>query len=129
LNYGHDSWITTYLCGALNYQVSRRPHHIPILVGYRMRYICARVQIEHHLFPGVSQYHLPGISSIVKQTCKEFNLPYRYVLSYVWPCNAYHPAYDCVLIRRYEKDFWGAFTSHIAFLKQMGAIGKQVHMD
>ena len=33
-------------------------------------------QIEHHLFPSISHVHLPGISKIVKKTCKEFNIPY-----------------------------------------------------
>lgn len=34
-------------------------------------------QIEHHLFPGVSHMHYKEISVIVKQTCKEFNIPYN----------------------------------------------------
>jgi len=33
-------------------------------------------QIEHHLFPKVCHIHYPVISSIVKQTAQEFNLPY-----------------------------------------------------
>lgn len=33
-------------------------------------------QIEHHLFPGVHSYYLPLISPIVKQTAKEFGIPY-----------------------------------------------------
>jgi len=33
-------------------------------------------QIEHHLFPCYSIYVYPEISSIVQQTCQEFNLPY-----------------------------------------------------
>ena len=33
-------------------------------------------QIEHHLFPGISHIHLPKIAPIVKQTCKEFKIPY-----------------------------------------------------
>src|SRR5690606_25129221 len=33
-------------------------------------------QIEHHLFPSISQYCYPAIAPIVKQTCKEFNIPY-----------------------------------------------------
>lgn len=33
-------------------------------------------QVEHHLFPSVSTWLYPEISPIVKQTCKEFNLPY-----------------------------------------------------
>lgn len=34
-------------------------------------------QIEHHLFPKVSHVHYPAISKIIKQTCKEFNIPYH----------------------------------------------------
>jgi len=33
-------------------------------------------QIEHHMFPGVSHYLYPVISPIVKQTCREFGIPY-----------------------------------------------------
>ncbi len=47
-----SSPITTFLAGALNYQ------------------------IEHHLYPGVSQYYYPSIAPIVKQTCKEFGVRY-----------------------------------------------------
>jgi fatty acid desaturase len=34
-------------------------------------------QIEHHLFPAISIYLYPSISQIVRDTCKEFNLPYH----------------------------------------------------
>ena len=34
-------------------------------------------QIEHHLFPRISHVHYPAISKIVKETCKEFNIPYN----------------------------------------------------
>ena len=33
-------------------------------------------QVEHHLFPRISHIHYPAISSIVEQTCRQFNLPY-----------------------------------------------------
>jgi linoleoyl-CoA desaturase len=33
-------------------------------------------QIEHHLFPRISHVHYPAISKIVKQTCREFDVPY-----------------------------------------------------
>jgi len=33
-------------------------------------------QIEHHLFPSLSQYWYPHISAIVQQTCEEYNLAY-----------------------------------------------------
>lgn len=82
LNYAHDSTLTTFLCAALNYQ------------------------IEHHLFPGISQYHYPALAPIVKQTCKEFNVPYRY-----------------------ENTFADAFMCHIRHLKDMGEQGKPFHWD
>jgi fatty acid desaturase len=46
VDYGHNSWWTAWWSGALNYQ------------------------IEHHLFPGISQYQYPAIAGIVKDTCK-----------------------------------------------------------
>jgi linoleoyl-CoA desaturase len=33
-------------------------------------------QIEHHLFPNICHIHYKDISSIVKQTAEEFNVPY-----------------------------------------------------
>jgi len=33
-------------------------------------------QIEHHLFPKICHIHYPKIAEIVKQTAKEFNIPY-----------------------------------------------------
>lgn len=33
-------------------------------------------QIEHHLFPRVCHVHYPSIAGIIRQTAKEFNLPY-----------------------------------------------------
>jgi linoleoyl-CoA desaturase len=54
-------------------------------------------QIEHHLFPKVSHIHYPAISKIVRDVCKEYNIPY---LSY--------------------KTFSGAILEHIRFLKEMG---------
>src|SRR5690606_22588892 len=34
-------------------------------------------QIEHHLFPNVCHVHYRNISTIVKDTAKEFDLPYK----------------------------------------------------
>ena len=34
-------------------------------------------QVEHHIFPNVSHIHYTKISKIVKQTAREFNLPYN----------------------------------------------------
>lgn len=82
VGYGHHSRVTDFLTGALNYQV------------------------EHHLFPGITQYHYPAIAPIVKETCKEFGIPYRY-----------------------ETGFWSAFAAHWRHLRDMGIKGKPVSMD
>lgn len=34
-------------------------------------------QVEHHIFPNISHVHYTKIAEIVKQTAKEFNLPYN----------------------------------------------------
>jgi len=67
-----------FLCGALNYQT------------------------EHHLFPGVSQYHYPAIAPIVRDVCKKYGHPYIYVPS-----------------------MWEALKLHVVYLKQMGV--KEYH--
>jgi len=33
-------------------------------------------QIEHHLFPNMSNIHYPEVSKIVQEYCKENNIPY-----------------------------------------------------
>mmetsp|Transcript_3131 Transcript_3131/g.4816 ORF Transcript_3131/g.4816 Transcript_3131/m.4816 type:complete len:480 (-) Transcript_3131:30-1469(-) len=53
VDYGHNSWLTAFFSGALNYQVT------------------------HHLYPGVSQYHYPAIAPIIKKTCAEFGVEYK----------------------------------------------------
>ena len=52
-NFAPKSKIVTALTGALNFQV------------------------EHHLFPNICHIHYPKIAPIVRQTAKEFNLPYH----------------------------------------------------
>lgn len=66
------------------------------------------LQIEHHLFPGISQYHYPAIAPIVEQTCKEFGVPYRT-----------------------ERNFWQAWKAHIRLLKDLGERGEAapLHWD
>lgn len=34
-------------------------------------------QIEHHLFPALNHSHYAEVAQIVKETCKEFNIPYN----------------------------------------------------
>jgi linoleoyl-CoA desaturase len=52
-DFAHQNKIISYLIGGLNYQ------------------------IEHHLFPNVCHVHYPAISGIVKETAKEFDVPYH----------------------------------------------------
>jgi len=51
-NFSPNSLLTLWISGGLNYQ------------------------IEHHLFPYLGHLHLPKISAIVKQTCKQYDVPY-----------------------------------------------------
>lgn len=34
-------------------------------------------QIEHHLFPSMSHMHYKEIAPIVRDTCREFSIPYK----------------------------------------------------
>ncbi len=54
-------------------------------------------QVEHHLFPHVCHVHYRDISKIVKQTAKEYGLPYKN-----------------------EPTFIGALVSHAKLLKELG---------
>lgn len=55
-------------------------------------------QVEHHLFPSISHMHYKKISPIVKQTAKEFGLPYHV-----------------------QPSLSAALASHTRLLKQLGA--------
>jgi len=57
-NFAVGSTLWTWLSGGLNYQ------------------------IEHHLFPSICHVHLPKISPIVQQACKEYNIKYNAYPSY-----------------------------------------------
>ncbi|CAM9549493.1 unnamed protein product [Heterosigma akashiwo] len=52
VDYFDGGKLMTFLCGALNYQVT------------------------HHLFPTVSQYHYPAIAPIIMQVCEEYKVRY-----------------------------------------------------
>lgn len=54
-------------------------------------------QIEHHLFPRICHVHYKALSKIVKQTAKEYDVPY----------------YE-------KKDLMDAMRSHLRLLKQLG---------
>jgi linoleoyl-CoA desaturase len=54
-------------------------------------------QVEHHLFPNICHVHYHDISTIVKKTAKEFNIPYKH-----------------------QKSFYTALKSHFTFLNQLG---------
>ena len=53
VNFGAKSKIINWYTGGLNHQV------------------------EHHIFPHISHIHYGKISKIVRDTAKEFNLPYK----------------------------------------------------
>jgi linoleoyl-CoA desaturase len=55
-------------------------------------------QIEHHLFASICHIHYPAISTIVRQTCDEFAIPYV--------------CYPTV---------WAALVSHYRWLKTLGS--------
>ncbi|MBF9254478.1 acyl-CoA desaturase [Pontibacter sp. 172403-2] len=51
-NFATNNKLITWLVGGLNFQ------------------------IEHHLFPKISHVHYPALSSIIKQACADYNVPY-----------------------------------------------------
>lgn len=54
-------------------------------------------QIEHHLFPNICHIHYPAVSKILKETVKEYDIPYRHYTT-----------------------FWDAIKAHGVMLKQLG---------
>lgn len=56
-------------------------------------------QVEHHLLPNISHVHYSKVAEIVKNTAKEFNLPYHEI-----------------------RTFRGALKSHITTLKNLGRV-------
>lgn len=52
-NFAPKNWLVNWYTGGLNHQ------------------------IEHHIFPNISHIHYGDIAEIVKQTAREFNLPYH----------------------------------------------------
>jgi fatty acid desaturase len=72
MDYAHGSWTTTFLTGALNYQVT------------------------HHLFPYISQIHYPAIAPIIRQHCKKYNIDYI-VLPNFWEALKAHIQYLAIM--------------------------------
>lgn len=72
-NFANNSRVFSWLIGGINYQ------------------------IEHHLFPNICHVHYRDISGIVKETAKEFNLPYHH-----------------------HKTFLTALISHFTMLNKLG---------
>lgn len=81
-NFCTDSFLWTHISGGLNFQ------------------------IEHHLFPAVCHLHYPSIQPIVRQTCKEFNVPYTCFPS-----------------------FWIALAAHFEYLKKVGRKGFELRLN
>jgi linoleoyl-CoA desaturase len=54
------------------------------------------IHTTHHLFPGICQIHLPALVGIVRETAREFGIPYK------------------------EYTLLGAIASHIRLLKRLG---------
>lgn len=52
-NFAPNNWLVNFYTGGLNHQV------------------------EHHIFPNISHVHYDNLAKIVKDTAKEFNLPYN----------------------------------------------------
>ena len=56
-------------------------------------------QIEHHLFPRVSHVHYPAISTLVRESCEEYNVKY-----------VHYPTMGA------------AINSHFRFMKELGKV-------
>lgn len=63
-------------------------------------------QIEHHLFPGVSQYHYPQIAPIIKEVCAKHNIKYNLV-----------------------PGAWEALAGHFRHLKKLGNMHQWVPIE
>lgn len=84
-----NSWVVHQLYTTANFASNSR------LAGFITGGL--NTQVEHHLFPHICSIHYRKIAPIVKETAREFNIPY---LEY--------------------PTFFQALKSHIAFLRKMG---------
>ena len=74
-NFATNNRALTWLIGGLNYQV------------------------EHHLFPNICHVHYPKVSKIIRETTKEYNMPYHH-----------------------QRTFLVAIINHFKMLKKLGRI-------
>jgi len=51
-------------------------------------------QIEHHLFPAINDIHYPSIAPIVRDHCKEFNIPYPHHKTWIEALFSVHKTYQ-----------------------------------
>jgi len=65
VDYSHGNKLTSFLSGALNYQSI------------------------HHLFPSVSQYYYPDIAPIVMEVCKEYDVPFNHIPTFLGALSAH----------------------------------------
>jgi len=75
IDYAHGNKWTSFWVGGLNYQV------------------------PHHLFPNICQVYYPEIVPMIKEHCKEYNIPYTILPS-----------------------FWDALVNHLKYLWIMGSV-------
>lgn len=72
-DFGHNNKLLTWYAGGLTHQ------------------------IEHHLFPDICHMHYPAIAPIVRETAREFGVPYNY-----------------------NEGYFSALASHVRMLKKFG---------
>lgn len=58
VDYGHNSALTAFFTGALNYQTT------------------------HHLLPGISQYHYPALAPLIKEVCRKYGVEYNHLAGF-----------------------------------------------
>jgi len=79
-DYAHGDRITTFLTGALNYQVT------------------------HHLFPYISQMHYIDIAPIIVNHCKEANITYNHLPNF-WEAIKAHIKYLAIMGEHHHAEF------------------------
>jgi len=67
-HYEGDNWAKMQICNSGNFMMDN--------LWYTRMFGAINYQIEHHLFPNMSNIHYPAVSKIVRRYCKEHNIPY-----------------------------------------------------